>query len=54
MKKTKSLSILVEEAQKFIYIKMEKTSIQSFQLGGVRNLLKMDSQSEWKRMENWL
>ena len=31
-----------------------KTSIQSFQLGGVRNLLKMDSQSEWKRMENWL
>ena len=38
-----------------IYIyKNGKTSIQSFQLGGVRNLLKMDSQSEWKRMENWL
>ena len=35
-----------------IYIyKNGKTSIQSFQLGGVRNLLKMDSQSEWKRME---
>lgn len=28
--------------------------IQSFQLGGVRSLLKKDKQEEWKRLNSWL
>ncbi len=38
-----------------IYIyKSNKHFVQSFQLGGVRLMLKKDEISEWKRMENWL
>ena len=31
-----------------------KDYIQSFQLGAVRNYMKMDSKAEWERMDNWL
>ena len=34
--------------------KSNKYFIQSFQLGGVRLMLKKDEISEWKRMEKWL
>jgi len=38
-----------------IYIyKSNKHFIQSFQLGGVRLMLKKDEINEWKRMEKWL
>ena len=38
-----------------IYIyKSNKHFVQSFQLGGVRLMLKKDEISEWKRMEKWL
>jgi exopolyphosphatase/guanosine-5'-triphosphate,3'-diphosphate pyrophosphatase len=38
-----------------IYIyKSNKHFIQSFQLGGVRMMLKKDEITEWKRMEKWL
>ena len=38
-----------------IYIyKSNKHFIQSFQLGGVRMMLKKDEINEWKRMEKWI
>ncbi len=38
-----------------IYIyKEEKHSIQSFQLGGVRLMLKKDKKNEWSRLEEWI
>ena len=38
-----------------IYIyKSNKHFVQSFQLGGVRLMLKKDEINEWRRMENWL